>query len=96
MTLDPIDGPAKLNGSIGKESILQTSSGLLHRFMLTPHFQISKRDGIDISDGIDNRRGRKQICIELNDSDGSTSLRCSQAQQKTEGIERSPFPLHQR
>jgi hypothetical protein len=27
MTLDPIDGPAKLNDAIGKESILQTSSG---------------------------------------------------------------------
>jgi hypothetical protein len=27
MTLDPIDGPAKLNGAIEKESILQTSSG---------------------------------------------------------------------
>ena len=27
MTLDPIDGPAKLKSAIGKESILQTSSG---------------------------------------------------------------------
>ena len=95
MTLDPINGPAKLNGAIGKESILPISSGSTFSCWL-PILQISKRDRIDISNGIVNRRARKRICIELNNSDGSTSLRCSQAQQKTEGIERSPFSLHQR